>query len=298
MCGIAGFLIKKNKNASEISRKLLFGLQERGEDAVGLSFFQDGEVQVFKSQGKVKNFVSKHWDKIWQRPVDSAVILHCRAATSGTASSMVNNHPIFSKKLGVSLVHNGIIWGVGELIKKYNLQTDGDCDSEVILRMIEHFYKGNWEVAIKKAYKELTGSMACALLTRKDDIYLWRNSMPLTVAHIPSLGGFVFASTKGILKMGISEISTLFNYFVKLKAPRAYYQSVEEDTLVRITPGNIKVWKLPKQKERYDLSELPLYNDRTIYGQSQIGFNGGEGYGEEGFRRASSVLNARIKEKK
>ena len=69
-----------------------------------------------------------------------------------------------------------------------------------------------------------------------------------------------------------------FNYFVKLKAPRAYYQSVEEDTLVRITPSNIEVWKLPKQKERYDLSELPLYNDRTIYGQSQIGFR------QEGFR--------------
>ena len=278
MCGIAGLMLGKFKDAPEISRKLLFALQDRGHDAVGLSFFRNGEITVYKSQGRVKNFVKKQWDSIWREPISSAITLHCRAATSGAASNKVNNHPIFSKKFSVSLVHNGIINNGAELIKKYNLKKDGNCDSEIVLLMIEHFYKGDWAKAIKKAYKELSGSMACALLTRKDEVFLWRDSMmPLTVAYIPSLEGFMFASTKSILKLGISEIKTLFNYFVELKSPEVFYRELEENSMLRVTPGDITSYKLPKQKDSYfGMYSVPDYKSMNLeeydYRQRKLNF--------------------------
>ena len=63
------------------------------------------------------------------------VLGHVRLATHGSPTNPRNNHPHIAGHL--ALVHNGILPSHIDLVDRYCLRTESECDSEVLLRIIE-----------------------------------------------------------------------------------------------------------------------------------------------------------------
>jgi len=112
--------------------------------------------------------------------VSQCGIGHTRWATHGGVNDC-NAHPHQVGK--VTLVHNGIIENYRELIADYDLADTlkSETDSEVVAALLNRFYEGNPEEAIKKTVSKLKGTFALVILfeDQKDVIYSTRNVSPI-----------------------------------------------------------------------------------------------------------------------
>ena len=111
-----------------------------------------------------------------------------RWATHGVPND-VNAHPHLDCKGKIAIVHNGIIENYLEL--KGQLLREGhkflsETDTEIIVHLIEKFYKGNLENAVSKAAKLLHGSYALAVIdkTEPQKIVGARRDSPLLVRRL------------------------------------------------------------------------------------------------------------------
>ncbi len=181
MCGIVGY-VGKNESQSV----LLSGLQRleyRGYDSAGIALFEEEKIQIYKAQGRLQNLRDKIEE---EKPGDSCVgIGHTRWATHGVPSD-INSHPHSATR--VALVHNGIIENYGKL-KEY-LQHEGynfesQTDTEVLVKLLDHNYKGNPIEAICTTLTHVHGSYALAILfsDHPDTVYAVRHESPLIVAY-------------------------------------------------------------------------------------------------------------------
>ena len=210
MCGIAGYFVTDPRRVTanslqSISRRLLLGIENRGRDATGFAYVsvQDKSIRLVKAPIPASTFLDVDGHTLAKsqvRTMPRMMILHTRAATQGSPMNNQNNHPIYSKRSALCMVHNGWISNDMQLLKKFELDQDAEVDSEVYLRLIEHNYikdpsKGV-EYSVSEATAEVTGSMACAMIQggRTDSMWVWRGSGMLTIGRTD--WGIVFASTK------------------------------------------------------------------------------------------------------
>ena len=177
MCGIIGYT--GSEDVKEILLDALELLEYRGYDSAGIGVCDEtsGETKVYKCAGRVSDLrVICASEKI----LSHCGIGHTRWATHGGVND-VNAHP---HKVGkVTLVHNGIIENYRELIADYNLQDklQSETDSEVVAALLDHFYTGDPDEAIKKTVSKLKGTFALVILfaDKKDVIYSSRNVSPI-----------------------------------------------------------------------------------------------------------------------
>ena len=90
MCGIVGYI--GNKSAVDILLEGLTNLEYRGYDSAGIAVNVDGQVELYKAEGKLqnlKNIVAEHKTHIDKSTIG---IGHIRWATHG-APTTVNAHP-------------------------------------------------------------------------------------------------------------------------------------------------------------------------------------------------------------
>lgn len=125
-----------------------------------------------------------------------------RWATHGGVTE-ANAHPHTDCKKNVFVVHNGIIENFTPLKKK--LQEEGhqfrsETDTEVLPHLIEHFFEGNLENAVKKALALVRGSYAVAVVTSQDPgkIVAARLSSPLVIS-LNGTGGFVASDPAALI---------------------------------------------------------------------------------------------------
>jgi len=167
MCGIIGYVGER-----EISQLLISGLKKleyRGYDSYGLCIKEKNNFHVFKRKGKISE------TKI---PTDKLVgelgIAHTRWATHGKPTES-NSHPHFDCKKEISIVHNGIIENAEVLRKmliKEKHKFTSETDSEVIAHLVEKFYTGDLDSAVRKAIPLLEGSFALGIISKKDNFIL------------------------------------------------------------------------------------------------------------------------------
>lgn len=112
MCGIVGYIGKRD--AYPILIKGLQRLEYRGYDSAGIALFDNGEIHLCKTKGKVVDLKAKAEHDIVTK--GTMGIGHTRWATHGVPND-VNSHPHFSNSEDLVIIHNGIIENY-ESIKK------------------------------------------------------------------------------------------------------------------------------------------------------------------------------------
>jgi predicted glutamine amidotransferase len=224
MCGIFGVVARKDScldyNLLQSTVDRLFKLSEsRGKEAAGVSVLADDTISIYKEavpattmirESKYKqlfhNMVGENmsrWSKI-TKPI--AVIGHSRLVTNGFQEINSNNQPVITG--GMVGVHNGIIVNVNELWNKYPaMERKYEVDSEVILSLIEMYYKNKTplSVAVQKTFKQIQGAASIAVLSNTNQLILATNTGSLYTVINQAGNLSIFASEKHILKQLIKD---------------------------------------------------------------------------------------------
>ncbi len=166
MCGIVGYV--GTQRAVPIILEGLKRLEYRGYDSAGIAVYRDDEtLGIRRAQGKLRNLE----DTLQMDPVDGCFgIGHTRWATHGRPTEE-NAHPHRDCSGDIVVAHNGIVENYLPL--KEQLQNEGhvfktETDTEVIAHLIEKYFEGNLEQAVRRAVKEIRGVFALAVLCRRD----------------------------------------------------------------------------------------------------------------------------------
>lgn len=178
MCGIIGFIGNDALNGILNGLELL---EYRGYDSAGFAIRRAGESlpEIHKCQGRVKDL-----REISPKTGDyTCGIGHTRWATHGGVSD-TNAHPHRVGK--VTLVHNGIVENYKELSEEYEVEDQlvSETDTEVVATLLNKFYKGDPNEAIRRTVKKLKGTYALVVMFDDipDTIYATRNVSPIVVA--------------------------------------------------------------------------------------------------------------------
>ena len=166
MCGIVGYI--GPRKAVPIILDGLKRLEYRGYDSAGLAVLEDdGSLTVRRAQGKLRNLE----DALRLNPVEGSYgIGHTRWATHGRPTEE-NAHPHRDCKGDIVVVHNGIVENY--LALKHQLSEEGhtfvtETDTEVIAHLVEKYFDGNLENAVRDAVRQLRGVFALSVISRKD----------------------------------------------------------------------------------------------------------------------------------
>ncbi len=195
MCGIVAYIGKKE--AYPILIKGLQRLEYRGYDSAGVALISDGELNLYKKQGKVANLEAFAADKDISGSIG---IAHTRWATHGEPNDK-NAHPHYSENENIAIIHNGIIENYDvlkeELISRgYTFRSE--TDTEVLVHLVEDIQKkeGVWfGEALRIALLSVTGAYAIVAVSKDkpDTIVAARKSSPLVVG-IGKEGDYYLAS--------------------------------------------------------------------------------------------------------
>lgn len=197
MCGITGYV--GEKNTIDVLLDGLKRLEYRGYDSSGVAIQKDGKIKVLKKKGKIAELEKSPEVK---NMTGNMGIAHTRWATHGIPNE-INAHPHLDCKKEIALVHNGIIENYQELRTK--LQKEGHkfvsaTDTEVVAHLIEKYFKGDLEIAVLKALKDIKGSFALAIIQKDSDkMIAARRGSPLIVG-VGVGENFVGSDVPAILK--------------------------------------------------------------------------------------------------
>src|SRR3954468_21140949 len=166
MCGIVGYVGKKR--VVDVIIEGLRRLEYRGYDSAGIAVCGNGTgLQIRRAEGKLRNLEAV----IKAQPIEGTYgIGHTRWATHGRPTEE-NAHPHRDCTGDIVVVHNGIVENFLPL--KEQLQHEGhkfctETDTEVIAHLVEKYFEGNLESAVRSAVKQLRGVFALSVLSRQD----------------------------------------------------------------------------------------------------------------------------------
>ncbi|MBI4474035.1 MAG: glutamine--fructose-6-phosphate transaminase (isomerizing) [Acidobacteria bacterium] len=185
MCGIVGYI-----GSREVSSVLVDGLKRleyRGYDSCGVAIFDEDIPRLIRTVGRIGRLE----DKITESPPMQGGhkikfgIGHTRWATHGRPSED-NSHPHRDCTGRFFVAHNGIIENY--LALKQRLIATGHrfssgTDTEVLPHLIESYYEGDLEAAVRRALRDVEGVYGIVAVSTVDGqkIVAARNGPPLVV---------------------------------------------------------------------------------------------------------------------
>ncbi len=243
MCGIVGYIAKKETPHSlKLGIEALKRLEYRGYDSAGFAIWDKNKKEIFSQKAvgritKLEEKVNNNNSSFFGNPI----ILHTRWATTGEVNE-ANAHPHCDCQNNIWLVHNGIIENYQALktkLEKEGHKFSSDTDTEVIAHLIEKFFKGNLEEAVRKALGFLKGTYGLAVISRDDPnkIVAARLSSPLLLGLgeneflVASDPAAIIAHTKKVIYLDDGEIVTITPedfFIIKEKKPEEIEWSLEE----------------------------------------------------------------------
>ena len=220
MCGIVGYISKNNNPESlHLGIEALKRLEYRGYDSAGFAFWDERKREILsqKAVGKITNLEQKidPRSSFFANPL----ILHTRWATHGGVTEK-NAHPHCDCKRNIWVVHNGIIENYKVLkgkLEKEGHKFTSETDTEVIAHLIEKFFDGNLEEAVRKSLGYLEGTYGLAIICRDDPgkIVAARLSSPLLIGLgkdqylLASDPAAVIAHTRKVVYLEDGEIASI-----------------------------------------------------------------------------------------
>ena len=214
MCGIVGYT-----GANSASPILLSGLRRleyRGYDSAGVAVNTPDGLKMVKASGHLDNLISL----IREDELNgTAGIGHTRWATHGAPTDN-NAHPHMSNDGRFAIVHNGIIENYAALREELvgcGFKFTSETDTEVIVHLLEHYYKGDAKRAVLKTAARLEGSYALGVVCSDypDRLFAAKLASPLILGV--GAGESFFASdvtalvshTKNVIYMEDGEFAEL-----------------------------------------------------------------------------------------
>ena len=178
MCGIVGYI--GDKYADSVLWTGLERLQYRGYDSAGMAVISDGELDLRKRAGKLRELD----ESLRQNPMRGAIgIGHTRWATHGEPNER-NAHPHTDEGKTLAVVHNGIIENYLPL--KRALQGRGhlfesDTDTEVLAHLVEETMEEDFVDAVCSTLQQVEGTFSVAFIHQQfpDCIVVARRGSPL-----------------------------------------------------------------------------------------------------------------------
>ena len=184
MCGIVGYI-----GSREVSGVLVDGLKRleyRGYDSCGVAIIDEGKPNIIRSVGRIGTLEEKIRAT---NPTNGSVkcgIGHTRWATHGRPSE-TNSHPHRDCSGRFYVAHNGIIENY--LYLKHRLIAEGhkfstETDTEVLPHLIEAYYDGDLEQAVRRALRDVEGVYGIVVVSTEGGgrkIVAARNGPPLVV---------------------------------------------------------------------------------------------------------------------
>lgn len=238
MCGIVGYIGKEE--AAPILLDGLSKLEYRGYDSAGIAVFDGESINVAKTKGRLKVLSELTHDG---RMLPGTLgIGHTRWATHGSPSD-TNAHPHLNSEETIVVVHNGIIENYLKLKKK--LESKGyrfvsETDTEVIVHLLDYYYRGNPLEAVTKIMHRMEGSYALGIIFKDhpNELYAVRKDSPLIVGHTD--GGSIIAS----------DVPAVLKY-----TRDVYF--IENEEIVRLTEQNMEFFTVDEEP----LKKEPVHID-------------------------------------
>ena len=231
MCALFGWLDYKGiipyKTLKKLTQALANAAEERGTDASGIAYVNDGRVTIYKRP--------KPAHKVYfNAPAGVRAIMgHTRMTTQGNEKFNQNNHPFSGHAdRDFAFAHNGVLYNDKMLRKEKNLpDTHIETDSYIAVQLIEQQGKLGF-ASLKYMAESVSGSFCFTALDETNNLYIVKGSNPMCLLHFEELGLYVYASTESIMKKALGK--TRFHKF-----PCEKIQVTDGDILRIDASGNI-----------------------------------------------------------
>ena len=249
MCGIVAYT--GDRSAVPILLNGLRRLEYRGYDSAGIAVEVDGEIKVRKSEGKVAVLSDLIAEEEELLSGSTCGIAHTRWATHGPPTT-VNAHPHGSEKNGVVLVHNGIIENhrnLRERLKGEGYEFASKTDTEVLVHLVDYYYKGDLADALANALKEVEGTFGVACLAKLEPgvLVVARRGSPIVIG----LNG-----TETVVASDASAIITHTRQAVYL----------DDNDIAKIKDGNVDIRSLDAMPVSRPTAEIDWSDSATEKG--------------------------------
>jgi len=214
MCGIIGYI--GNKPAFPILLSGLKRMEYRGYDSFGFCLFDNNKKPfLHKKVGKISDAENDLPANI-EGTIGQA---HTRWATMGKVTE-INAHPHTDCKNEIFITHNGIIENYQDLrkeLEKEGHQFRSECDSEILSHLIEKYFQGNLEEAVRRALRRVRGAYGVVAMSANDPdkLVAARLSSPLLLGVdgdefiIASDPAAIITHTRQVINMDDNEIAVV-----------------------------------------------------------------------------------------
>lgn len=232
MCALFGFLDYGKRVPWKVLQKMVQTLanasEVRGHHAAGIAYNRDDALTIFKRP--------KPAHKLHFRIPDgtAAVMGHTRLTTQGDQKHNYNNHPFRGDAGGnFALAHNGVLYNDDQLRKQLNLpDTHIETDSFIAVQLIESQKELTFD-SLRYAAEQVRGSFTFTVLDSTNSLYIIKGDNPFHLIHFPTLGLYVYTSTREIMNAAFRQMPVKF--------PQYEVIALAEGELLMIKPdGTIK----------------------------------------------------------
>jgi asparagine synthase (glutamine-hydrolysing) len=200
MCGIGGLISKDSTNVIPLIKTMMISMNKRGPDGTGLLI--DNKVYQYESPEKI----------LCNSSNTKLALGHICLTTIVDEINYIQPFQSCDGKL--IMEHDGEIYNYKMLKEKLKKEHKfiSNTDSEVVIHLLEHYYKetgySDLLKAIKKTVTDLDGIYALAIKDQKEDkIYLVRDRLgvkPIYYGQNDKVIGFA-SERKGLWQIGIKE---------------------------------------------------------------------------------------------
>jgi len=219
------FFEEINLSSRTKSRKLKFLIDKRAKKHLSFKKEMSNSDIVFQRVLEIKK-IKSNTNYLYDLEVNSnsnffanGLLSHnSRWSTHGVPSRR-NAHPHLDCKGKIAIVHNGIIENyqtLKNLLQKEGHKFSSETDTEVIVHLIEKFYKGNLEKAVMEALKLLEGAYGLAIVHKNENrIIAARKGSPLIIGigkgemFVASDAAAILRHTKKVVYLKDGEIANI-----------------------------------------------------------------------------------------
>ena len=259
MCSLFGWLDYQGIIPDRMKRKLTQALanaaEERGTDAAGISYINDGKVVIFKRP--------KPAHKLHFNPPEGtmAVMGHTRMTTQGNEKYNYNNHPFagFAGDTSFAFAHNGVLWNDKDLRKDGTIpNTYIDTDSYIGVQLIEKQGKLDFE-SLQYMAETVEGNFTFTVLDQYNSLYIIKGSNPMYLLHFETIGLYVYASTETIMKKTLKQLGLHKFESKRVDTEEGDILRIDRNGKITMSQFEPKIYR-SKYGAWYAYDESPFYN--------------------------------------